>query len=526
MRRPSIRTAAGALIGLLSAGVALGVGELAAALVRPASSPIIVVGNRLILLTPERVKRWAIREFGTNDKHVLLTGVYLGLAICAVLIGLLAVRRLWYGLVGVALLGVLGSYCALTSHAHRSSDVVPSVIGAVAAMVVLVALVRAVTGSEPAPGALSKGAPPARASLADRRRFLQGGLTAAALAVVGTVVGRSWQHSRFNANAARAAITLPEPVAGSGVAPGSSGPNSYDLGKSGVPFQTPAADFYRIDTALSVPQLDPKTWSLRIHGRVKREITLTYQQLLARPLVERWVTLTCVSNEVGGDLISNGLFRGALLADLLREAGIDPAADQLLATSSDGMTIGSPTAVVMDGRDAMLAVGMNGEPLPVEHGFPVRMVVPGLYGYVSACKWIVDLEATTFAAARAYWVQGGWAAQGPIKLESRIDRPTGSQTVAVGSQVVVAGIAWDQHVGVSKVEVQVDDGPWQQAMLAPVPSTDTWRQWVVLWTPTSAGQHRLRVRAYDSTGRQQDASDTDPFPSGATGLHSVTVRAR
>ena len=190
------------------------------------------------------------------------------------------------------------------------------------------------------------------------------------------------------------------------------------------------------------------------------------------------MTLTCVSNEVGGDLISNALFRGVLLADLLREAGIDPSADQLLATSSDGMTIGSPTAVVMDGRDSMLAVGMNGEPLPVEHGFPVRMVVPGLYGYVSACKWIVDLEATTFAAARAYWVQGGWAALGPVKLASRIDRPTRSQTVAVGSQLAVAGIAWDQHVGVSKVEVQVDDDPWQQAMLAPVPSTDTWRQWV------------------------------------------------
>jgi hypothetical protein len=182
--------------------------------------------------------------------------------------------------------------------------------------------------------------------------------------------------------------------------------------------------------------------------------------------------------------------------------------------------------VVMDGRDAMLAVGMNGQPLPVAHGFPVRMVVPGLYGYVSACKWIVDLEATTFAEARAYWVQGGWAAQGPVKLAARIDRPSRSQTVAVGSQVAVAGIAWDQHVGISKVQVQVDDGPWQQAMLAPVPSTDTWRQWVLLWTPVTAGPHRLRVRAFDATGRAQDATNADPFPSGATGLHTVTVRAR
>jgi DMSO/TMAO reductase YedYZ molybdopterin-dependent catalytic subunit len=515
-----LRPAVGALLGLLAAGVALGVGELVAAWVRPAASPIIVVGNRLILLTPESLKRWAIRQFGTNDKHALLIGIYLGLAVCAVLIGLLALRRLTAGLTGVALLGVLGSYCALTSHAHRGTDVVPSVVGALAGMAVLAVLTRAVSGSDFEPR-------PDGAAVADRRRFLQGGLVAGGLAVLGGFGGRALQHARFDANAAREAITLPPPVSGAtgGIVGGNAVPQ-YDLGKSGVPFQTPAASFYRIDTALSVPQLDPKHWSLRIHGKVNRELTLSYDELLARPLVERWVTLCCVSNEIGGNLISNALFRGALLADLLREAGVDPVADQLLATSSDGMTIGSPTAAVLDGRDAMLAVGMNGQPLPVPHGFPVRMVVPGLYGYVSACKWIVDLEATTFAEAQAYWVQGGWAPQGPIKLASRIDRPTTGQTVAVGSQVAVAGVAWDQHVGVSKVELQVDGGSWQPTMLAPVPSTDTWRQWVALWTPGSAGPHQLKVRAYDSAGRPQDATNADPFPSGATGLHTITVRAR
>lgn len=510
-----LRPAVGALLGLLTAGVALGVGELVAAWVRPAASPIIVVGNRLILLTPEGVKRWAIGEFGTDDKHVLLTGIYLGLAVCAVLIGLLALRWLAAGLVGVALLGVLGSYCALTSHAHQGTDVIPSVIGALAGIAVLTVLARNINGTDFEPR-------PAGAPIADRRRFLQGGLVAGALAVLGGVGGRALQRKRFDANAARETITLPAPVSSA------AGPRTvqYDLGKSGVPFQTPASLFYRIDTALSVPQIDPKHWSLRIHGKVNREITLSYDQLLARPLVERWVTLCCVSNEVGGNLISNALFRGALLADLLREAGVDPAADQLLATSYDGMTIGSPTAVVMDGRDAMLAVGMNGQPLPVPHGFPVRMVVPGLYGYVSACKWIVDLQATTFADDQAYWVQGGWAPQGPIKLASRIDRPTTGQTVPVGSQLAVAGVAWDQHVGVSGVELQVDGGSWQPTMLAPVPSTDTWRQWVALWTPGSAGPHQLRVRAYDSAGRPQDATNADPFPSGATGLHTITVRAR
>jgi DMSO/TMAO reductase YedYZ molybdopterin-dependent catalytic subunit len=259
---------------------------------------------------------------------------------------------------------------------------------------------------------------------------------------------------------------------------------------------------------------------------VDREIDLTYQQLLARPLVERWVTLNCVSNEVGGDLIGTARFRGVLLADLLREAGIATGADQLLATSVDGMTIGSPTAVLLDGRDAMLAVGMNGEPLPVEHGFPVRMVVPGLYGYVSACKWLADLEATTFAHTQAYWVRGGWAPQGPVRLASRIDTPAPSARVSVGSTVPVAGVAWDQHVGVSSVELQVDKGPWLPSRLAPVPSTDTWRQWVVLWTVPSAGVHTLRVRAVDAAGNRQDESLRDPFPSGATGLHAISVRAR
>lgn len=514
------RSGVAAAVGLVSAGVALGVGELAAAFLRPAASPVIAVGNRFILLTPEPVKRFAIDQFGTADKAVLLGGIYLTLAVLAVLIGLLALRSARLGLAGIVLLGVIGGYCALTAQASQASDALPSIVGALAAMAFLAWLVRAVNATEPRP------------LLADRRRFLQGGLAGAGLAVLGGVGGRTLQRRRYDASAARAAIRLPEPVSGplpsasSQAVGGTSGLNNFDLGKSGVPFRTPAEYFYRIDTALRVPQLNPDTWRLRISGMVERPLTLSYADLLARPLVERWITLACVSNEVGGELIGNATFRGVLLADLLREAGIAPAADQLVASSSDGMTIGSPTAVVMDGRDAMLAVGMNGEVLTTEHGFPVRMVVPGLYGYVSACKWITGLRATTFADYRAYWVRGGWAAQGPVKLASRIDRPVPPGAVTVGEPVPVAGVAWDQHVGVSKVEVQVDDGPWEQATLAPVPSVDTWRQWVYLWTPQSAGEHRLRVRAFDQHGTVQEARDTDPFPSGATGLHSVRVRAR
>jgi DMSO/TMAO reductase YedYZ molybdopterin-dependent catalytic subunit len=240
-------------------------------------------------------------------------------------------------------------------------------------------------------------------------------------------------------------------------------------------------------------------------------------------MIDRWITLCCVSNPVGGPLVGNALFRGTRLADLLREAGLSPDADQLLLTSYDGYTFGAPAAVVMDGRDALLAIGMNGEPLPIEHGFPARTVVPGLYGYVSACKWIVDIKATTVAAEQAYWVRGGWDPHPSIELASRIDTPRHDASVAVGKQVVVAGVAWDQHVGVSRVEVQVDDDDWQAAVLAAVPSTDTWRQWYLPWTPDTAGTHTLRVRAIDARGRAQATDEHAPFPGAATGLHSITV---
>jgi DMSO/TMAO reductase YedYZ molybdopterin-dependent catalytic subunit len=338
--------------------------------------------------------------------------------------------------------------------------------------------------------------------------------------VLGTYLGRSWQHER-NLTRARNALTLPTPA--SPALPLASG---TDLGKGAVPFVTPNAKFYRVDTALAVPEVDPKTWTLQVHGRVDREVTLTYSQLVARPLIERWITLCCVSNEVGGDLISNARFLGARLADVLREAGIHADADQLVATSADGMTIGTPTAAVLDGRDAMLAIGMNGQPLPLNHGFPVRMIVPGLYGYVSACKWIVDLEATTFADTDAYWVARGYAAHPPIVLSSRIDTPKSTARLPVGQPIAIAGIAWDQHVGVSAVQVRIDDGAWQDARLAPVPSIDTWRQWVFPWTVPSPGTHRIAVRAVAADGTKQDEIARDSYPAGATGLHRITVTGR
>ena len=500
------RAAAG-LVGVLAAGAAVGAGELAAAFFRPAASPIVAVGNRLIDLTPESVRRWAIRDFGGNDKLVLLSGIYLAIAVLAIVVGILAGYRRLFGVLGLAVFGAVGCYCALTAKAHRGSDVVPAVVATVVGIAVLVRLTRLgdeTHGEQP---------PTAAGSCCSAPR------------------PRGWPSSPVSADGscrpAGQTSRRPAPRCGcprrGSVAPVLA--TGTDLGKSGVPFVTPASDFYRVDIALTVPQLDPAAWKLRVHGMVDHELTLTYDDVLARPLIERYLTLNCVSNEVGGNLISNGRFLGAPLADILREAGVSPEADQLVASGADGITIGTPTAVVMDGRDAMLAVGLDGAPLPTAHGFPVRMIVPGLFGYVSACKWIVSLEATTFDAVEAYWVQGGWAREGPVRLASRIDRPTASHAVRVGEMVTVAGVAWDQHVGVSKVQVQVDDGAWQDARLAPVPSIDTWRQWVYPWTVERPGKHTLQVRAFDAAGRGQDETRRDPFPSGATGLHRITVRA-
>jgi DMSO/TMAO reductase YedYZ molybdopterin-dependent catalytic subunit len=511
-------------VGLLSAAVALGVGEAVAAFVRPTAAPVIAVGNRFVALTPESVKRWAIRNFGTNDKNALLTGIYLFIALFAVAVGILALRRLAYGIAGVLGLGVIGSYAALTARAHHPSDVVPTIFGTVAGVVVMILLTRAAGDDRPLPqhDALPAGDDAAGPfGLAPRRRFIQAGAATAGLAALAGFGGRAAQHARFDVAAVRAKVQLPTPV---DTAPAL--PSGVDLGKSQVPWQTPNASFYRIDTALSVPQIDPNTWSLRIHGMVDREVTLTYADLTARPLIERWITLCCVSNVVGGGLISNARFLGARLPDILNLAGVHPGADQLVMSSPDGMTIGAPTAVVMDGRDAMIAIGMNGVPLPVEHGFPARVVVPGLYGYVSACKWVVDIEATTYSAKAAYWAQGGWAAKTDIKLQSRIDTPRSGGKVAVGQPVAVAGIAWDQHVGVSKVDVQVNNGEWLPARLATVPSTDTWRQWVLAWTPTAPGSYTLRVRATDAAGSAQTAQVADVFPTGATGLHTISLHAR
>ncbi|WP_405421991.1 molybdopterin-dependent oxidoreductase [Streptomyces erythrochromogenes] len=515
------RRAVGAACGVVAAFAGLAVAELVTAAVRPEASPVAAVGAAAVDLTPTAVREWAIALFGTADKAVLTLGIVAVLAAVAAAAGLLAVRSLPAGMAVAGGFGLLGAAAALSRPEATWQDALPSLAGGLTAAGALWLLVTAATRPRPA------GAPADGAWAMDRRGFgrLVVGVLAASSAA-GLAGRRLGAHGSAGATASRADLVLPRPAV-----PAPPVPAGADLRVPGLgPFLTPARDFYRVDTALVVPRVDADTWRLRIHGEgVPRPLTLDLRELLARPLVEHDITLTCVSNEVGGPYAGNARWLGVPLADLLREAGVRPPsrggpADQLVARSVDGMTLGTPVETVMDGRAALLAVGMNGEPLPFAHGFPVRMVVPGLYGYVSACKWLSELRLTTFAAYDAYWVRRSWAQQAPVKTQSRIDTPRPSAALRPG-RVAVAGVAWAQHRGIRRVEVRVDGGPWQEARLGAADGVDTWRQWVWPWEAT-AGLHTLEVRATDGTGAVQTGVRAATVPDGATGWHAVEVRVR
>ena len=497
--------------GVLAAAVALGVAELVSALIEGTENPVVSVGEVVVDHVPSWVKDWAISVFGTTDKVALIIGTLVLLLFAAAGLGILAARRRWVGDVGIAAFALVGVAAAVTRPDGDWVDALPTLAGAGAAAWTL----RWLLGIAAPAAAGATGVAAASPMAVDRRKFLLAGVATGSAAVIAGGLGRALR-GRFQVDAARASLVLPQPTSTAAV------PAASEIGVEGVaPYLTPNGSFYRIDTALVVPQLSPSVWRLRIHGMVDRELTLTFDDLLARPMVERVVTLACVSNEVGGRLIGNARWLGVPLADVLAEAGVHEGADQLVSRSYDGWTCGTPTAVVLDGRDALLAVGMNGEPLPVSHGFPVRMVVPGLYGYVSATKWVTELELSTFDAFDAYWVRRGWAAEGPIKTMSRIDTPRSGAGPRAGN-VAIAGVAWAQHRGITKVEVQVDEGAWQEARLADEPTIDAWRQWAIDWQ-ASPGTHRLRVRATDADGYLQTEEEADVVPDGATGWHTVFV---
>jgi DMSO/TMAO reductase YedYZ molybdopterin-dependent catalytic subunit len=509
-----MREAAGALAGLLAGAVALGVSELTAAATGARGAPVVAVGQTAINLTPTPVKEFAITHFGTHDKEALIVGILVILAGFAAVIGLLALRRLTFGLAGLAVFAAVGVAAAVRLPAPSPADTVPTLVGVAVAMVTLWLLMRTIRVVWKASGGVA-----ALSTGMDRRRLLIAG---AGTAVVAAGAGGLGSLLLGRGGAAPGQVRLPAPALRAAPVPA-----GVDLRIPGLtPFVTPNASFYRVDTDLVLPQLSPDTWTLTIDGMVDRELEISFADLLRMPLTEADITMVCVSNQVGGTYNGNARWLGVPLAGLLRRAGVKAGADQVLSSATDGMTISTPVEAIMDGpppggQSALLAVGMNGQPLPVAHGFPARMIVPGLYGYVSATKWVTKLTLTTFARQKAYWTQRGYTAQAPIKTESRIDVPKPLAQVKAGP-VTVAGVAWAPRKGIAAVEVSTDNGPWHPATLAAADGLDTWRQWRWDWD-AAPGLHTLRVRATDKTGATQTAQRAGPVPNGASGWDSTVV---
>ena len=519
------RQAAGwaAAAGVVAVGAGLALGELAAGLVSPSLSPVTAVGGAVIDAVPPGVKDWAISLFGTADKAALLGGMGLLIAALAALSGIVELRRRFAGVAIIAVFGAVG-LVAVLGRAELTVNAVPApLLAAVVGMILLRWLIRrlgewqtdaglpAEDTAAPAEHTAPAAQPPSR------RRFLQSLGGTAAVAAAAGVLAATVRGAAAVVNEARSKLALPVPAS-----PAPPIPAGAEVRLDGVgPLVTPNKDFYRIDTALRVPVVDPGQWTLKVSGLVEREVSLDFAALLAKPLIERHVTIACVSNEVGGDLIGNARWLGWPVRDLLALAGPKDGADMVLSRSADGWTAGTPLEVLTDNRDALLAIGMNGEPLPLEHGFPVRLVVPGLYGYVSATKWVTGLKVTRFADDAGYWTPRGWSERGPIKTSSRIDVPRDGRSVAAGT-VAFGGVAWAQHTGIGRVELRVNRGAWQPAELAPGISKDTWYQWK-LALPLTPGQYEVQVRATDLNGDAQVEERAPVVPSGATGYHTVRV---
>jgi DMSO/TMAO reductase YedYZ molybdopterin-dependent catalytic subunit len=490
--------------GVLATLVGIGLAHVAAALTDPAASPVLAVGSTVIDLTPTPMKEWAIRTFGNADKAILVGSVLAGVLALAALAGAVARHRFTLGAGAlVALVGV-AAIAVLTRPEASPLDLFPSLVAGIAAPVALRILARAQAQ--------------AHATGPDgRRRTVL--LTIAALgaaAAVGGVAGRLISSLRARPED----VALPAPAD-----PAPPLPRGLDDQVPGITrFRTPNADFYRVDTRLDVPVLSADDWTLTIDGDVGRKVTLTFDELLAMPMVERDITLTCVSNSVGGPYVGGARWLGVPLTDVLDLAGIGSTrADQILSTDFAGMTISTPLDLATDGRDALVAVGMNGEALPREHGFPVRLVIPGLYGFISATKWLTRLTLTTYDDQRAYWTERDWATDAPIKISARIDTPKALAELDAGD-VVVGGVAWAQERGgIAGVQVRVDGGAWVDAQLGPDGGDDYWRQWFHRW-PAEPGSHRIAVRAVAGNGEPQTAVRAEPFPNGASGLHELLVR--
>jgi DMSO/TMAO reductase YedYZ molybdopterin-dependent catalytic subunit len=498
------------IAGVAAATVSLGVAQLVGIPFGARADARAAIGSVAVDLTPGPIKEWAIQTLGPLDKLFVAVVVLVVIATIAAIAGTLETHRRPLGSAVVGGAGVLGCIAVLSRQGATALDTIPTVAGAacgVATLRVLTRLFRPALGD---PGDRADHDEPD----AGRRRLIMLGLLG--FGVVSGVAGAVITRLVHSVAADRNSFTLPRPRTSAPPIPADVQPNGVALPS----FVTAGADFYRVDTALSVPQLSHGDWRLRIHGMVDHEATYSFDDLARFDVVETVTTLTCVSNPVGGNLISTGVWTGYRVADLLAAAGVRADADMVLSTSIDGFTAGTPVRALTDGRDALLAVGLNGQPLPIEHGYPARLVVPGLYGYVSATKWIVEMELTRFDRAEAYWTRQGWAPRAPIKTESRIDVPKGGQKVPIGP-VVFGGVAWAQNRGVRSVEVLIDDGGWQPARQGASYSNETWRLWSFPWQAKSPGKHTITVRATDNTGATQTADRIGSVPDGATGWHTV-----
>lgn len=501
------------LAGAAAAALALGVSELAAGIFSGLPSLIEGVGNWVIDVVPEPIKHWAISTFGTNDKLALLIGMTLVVILLGAVVGVIARKR--FGVAMVVFIG-FGVVAALAASRDPSVSLGMAMIsGGLAAIAGLASLqwllglsVPMVAGEDPEP--------PQDAS---RRSFIIGVTAIFGLAALSAGAGRVLLEKAKRVVAGRTEVVLPGPA--QAVAPF---PPAAELGVSGLsPVVTPNDVFYRIDAAFSVPRVDLPEWTLTIKGLVDRPYSLTYGDILDMRLVERYVTLSCVSNQVGGDLVGNAKWLGVPLTEILDRAGVQAEAEQVVGRSVDDFTVGFPIEVAYDGRDALLAVGMNDEPLPFEHGFPARLVVAGLYGYVSATKWISEIELTRWDDFDAYWVPRGWSKEAPVKTQSRIDTPPPGSQIQAGPRRV-AGVAWAPNRGIGKVEVQLGEGaPWLEADLSESLSDNSWRQWSIDWD-APVGFHVIRVRATDGEGNLQTEQVSPPAPNGATGWHTIETQ--
>ncbi|MTB87111.1 molybdopterin-dependent oxidoreductase [Aeromicrobium senzhongii] len=502
MNRHDLALGAGA--GLLSAAAGLAAGHLVAALIGPAASPVLAVGSVVIDRTPTPLKQWAVETLGNADKPVLLGSVLAGTLLLAALGGVVARRSFPVGAGVVLLLVAVAGWAALSRPAARPVDVIPAIVTAAVALGALRWLSPDASGPREVVDGMGR-----------RRLLVRAGVIAGGALVAGTA--GQWLVARVqdvkNIALPRARRPLP---------PLPRGLEGRFRGVTG--FQTPNEDFYRVDVNLTVPIVDHESWTLRIDGMVDRPYELTFDELLELPMIECDVTMCCVSNEVGGPYLGGARWLGVRVSDLLERAGVRSGADQILSTATDGFTISTPLSAAQDGRDMIVAVGMNGDPLPREHGFPARLVTPGLYGYVGSTKWLTRMTVTTYREEKAYWTDREWATDGPIKIASRIDTPAALKAVDAG-RVVVAGVAWAPGRGISAVEVRVDDGPWQEAQFGPDAGVAYWRQWYLLWDADS-GRHTLTVRARTPDGEVQTDDREPPFPDGSSGLQQIVVNVR